>query len=153
MRYEYIDPLVASTISVLDSVIQSDISKGRVSLVNGNGIHGDIAIVIKVMNDSEGSFILSMETETALKVCGLMNGETFDSLTPFGMDSIAELANMIAGNATSTLANMGFKFNVSIPHVVIKEEFRNRIPAIETFQVPLFTECGEITINVALRTN
>ena len=40
LRYEYIDPLVASTISVLDSVIQSDISKGRVSLVNGNGIHG-----------------------------------------------------------------------------------------------------------------
>ena len=48
---------------------------------------------------------------------------------------------------------MGFNFNVSTPHVVIKEEFRNKIPAIETFQIPLFTECGEIIINVALRTN
>ena len=82
-----------------------------------------------------------------------MNGETFDSPDAFRNGFNGELANMIAGNATSTLANMGFKFNVSIPHVVIKEEFGNRIPAIETFQVPLFTECGEITINVALRTN
>ena len=33
MRYEYIGPFVASTIKVLDNVIQTDITQGEISLV------------------------------------------------------------------------------------------------------------------------
>jgi chemotaxis protein CheX len=136
---------------VLDTVIQSDIAKGSISLVKGNEITKGIAIVIKVGGASEGNIILNMEIETALKICSVMNGEDFKSLTPFGIDAISELANMIAGNATSALTDMGFNLTVSPPAVVMNNN--GGICETEVFQVPLYTECGEITVNAALRTN
>jgi chemotaxis protein CheX len=153
MRYEYINPIVTSTIRVLDSVIQSDISKGQLSLLRDKNLLEDIVIVVRVKGDSDGTIIVNMETDTALRICSVMNGMEFKSLTTLGLDSISELANMIAGNATSALNDLGFDFSVSPPVVVINEEIKDISPQVELFQIPLYTECGEITINVAMRTN
>lgn len=153
MRYEYIEPFVTSTVRVIDSIIQSDIAKGDISLIRGEEIAGDVAIIIRLEGDSEGSIILNMDTETARKICSVMNDAPFESLTAFGIDSIAELANMIAGNAASVLNDMGFKFDVLPPQVVIKDSMRDKTSCREVFQVPLFTEYGEITMNIAMRTN
>lgn len=153
MRYEYIEPFVLSTIKVLDSVIQCDITKGPHSLVKSADIADDIAIVVRLRGDSEGSIILNMPECTALKVCRAMFGDDFDTLTPVGMDSIAELANMIAGNAATVLNDMGYDLALSPPLIVTKDDLKCKTPEVEAFQIPLFTEFGEMTMNVALRTN
>lgn len=153
MRYEYIEPLVTSTIKVLDSVIKSDIARGDTSLVRDVKIMGDIAIVIRLGGDSEGSIILNMPPDTALKICNVMFDDNFDTLTPLGMDSIAELANMIAGNAISVINDLGYDFKVYPPTIVMEDYIKESTPDLEIFQIPLFTDCGEITMNVSLRTN
>jgi CheY-specific phosphatase CheX len=153
MRYDYIEPLVTSTIRVLDTVIQSDIAKGTVSLVRGDEIDGELAIVIKLGGDSEGYIILNMDTETALKICNVMLNDCFENLQPIGMDSISELANMIAGSAISVINDLGFNFRVYPPQILTKDSIRDETPEVEVFQIPLFTDCGEITMNISLRTN
>ncbi|MBI4690505.1 MAG: chemotaxis protein CheX [Nitrospirae bacterium] len=153
MRYEYIEPFVNSMVKVFDFVLQSDIAKGNMSLISSDRIEGDFAIVIRLRGDSEGSIILNMDEDTALKLCCTVNGECLESVTSLGLDSISEIANMIAGNATSTLNDMGFDFHVYPPEVMTRYDVRKKTPLMETFQVPLFTECGEITMNIALRTN
>lgn len=153
MRYDYIEPLVSSTIRVFGSVIQSDIAKGSVSLVRGDEIDGELAIVIKLGGDSEGYIILNMDGATALKICNVMLNDCFENLQPIGLDSISELANMIAGNAISIINNLSFNFKVYPPLIVTKDDIRSKEPNIEVFQVPFFTDCGKITINIALRTN
>lgn len=152
MRYDCIDPFVSSTIRVLDSVIQSDIARGTLALLKKKDIFGDIIIVIRMKGDTDGTIMVTMETSTALKVCSTMNGMEFDSLTAFGVDSISELANMIAGNAISALNDIGFDFRVTPPVVIIKEDVHDLTDDAEIFQIPLFTELGEITVNVAMRT-
>lgn len=153
MRYEYIEPFMDSTIKVLDSVLQSDIAKGDISLVRGERINGDIAVVINLEGYSEGNIILNMDFDTAVRIFNIMNSADFETLTPLGMDTIAELANMIAGNAASTLNDMGFDFVLQPPMVIVKDDLKSQTQDAEIFQVPLFTECGEITMNVALRTS
>jgi len=153
MKFEYIEPFVNSTARVLDEVIQSDISKGKVSLVSYDEIHGDIVIVIKVEGDTEGSIILNMDNETAINICNAMMGEDRDELTPMCMDAISELANMMAGNATSALVDLGYDLRIAPPLVVARDGMIKRISELEIFQVPLFTDCGEITMNAVLRTN
>lgn len=152
MRYDYIEPIVTSTIKVLDSVIQSDIAKGTASLIRGDEIDGELAIVIKLGDDSEGYIILNMDAETALKISNVMLNDCYENLQPIGMDSISELANMIAGNAISVINDLGFDFKVYPPQIVKKDDIRSKAPDVEVFQVPLFTDCGEITMNIALRT-
>lgn len=153
MRYEYIEPFVNSTVKIFDSVVQCDIAKGNISLVGVDEIDGDVSVVIRLKGDSDGSIILNMDAKTAIRVCNVMNSGDFDSVTPFGMDSISELANMIAGNAASELNDMGFDFEVSPPLIVNDTFAKGKISQVEVFQIPLFTECGEITINVAVRTS
>jgi chemotaxis protein CheX len=138
---------------VLDDVMQSDITKGQVSLVMDDEISGDIAIIVRVKGDSEGYIILNMYADTALAISNIMFGDNFDKLTPIAMDSIAELANMIAGNATSALNDLGFDFTVYPPLIVKKEDLTKKVSRIEAFQIPLSTEYGEIIMNVALRTS
>ena len=153
MRYEYIEPFVRSTVKVLDSVIQCDITKGTAALVKGDEITDDIAIVVRLRGDSEGNIILNMPEDTALKVCNAMFGDVSGTLTSLGMDSIAELANMIAGNAASVLNDMGYDLTVSPPLIIRKDEIKGETLEVEAFRIPLFTEYGEMTMNVALRTN
>lgn len=153
MRYEYIEPFVSTTIRVLDRVIQCDVAKGIASLVTIDAITEDIAIIVRLRGDSDGSIILGMATDTALRICSAMFGEDFEICSPTGMDAIAELANMIAGNATSALNDMGFDFMVSPPLVVTKDYVIENQIEVEAFQLPLFTEFGEMIINVAVRTN
>lgn len=153
MRYEYIEPLVATTIRVLDEVIHCDITRGVASLVRSDNITEDIAIIVKLRGDSEGGIVLGMPADTALRVCNALFGEYFETLTPEGMDAISELANMIAGNAAGALNDMGFDFAVSPPQLATRNDLTGKTIDVEAFQLPLFTEYGEIIINVALRTH
>lgn len=153
MRYEYIDPFVNSTIDVLRSFIRSDITRGDLSLRNEYDMEDDIAIGITLSGDTEGSVVLNMATETAVKLCNLMNGEDLEALTPLGMDSIAELANMITGNATTVLNDMGFGLEVHPPTEAAKDGVMEKTFDVEIFQIPLITEFGEIKVNIALKVN
>ncbi len=151
MKFEYIKPFVDSTVRVLDEVLQSDISKGKISLVNIDEIYGEIVIVIKVEGDSDGDIILNMEEDTALNISNVMLGENSDTLEPIGMDAISELANMMAGNAASALTDLGFEIRIAPPLIVARDAIIKQMSELEIFQVPLFTESGEITMNAVLR--
>lgn len=153
MRYEYIEPVINTAMRVIDSVIQSDIAKGSVSLVRTDDIDGDIAVLIKLGGYPDGDIILNMKRETALKICSMMNGEECETLTPIGFDSIAELGNMIAGNCISAINDLGYDFSVSPPEVVKISEIKGKVPDLEALQIPIFTEIGEITLNLLIGTN
>lgn len=152
MRFEFIEPFVAGTMSVLDSAIQCDIAKGGVSLVAADKIEGNFSVLIRLGENADGSVILNMDSDTALNICSAMNGEGYESLTPYGMDTIGELANMIAGNLASVMSDMGFPCNVSTPEVITADRIRDNTRSREVFQIPLFTEYGEVTLNVVMRT-
>ncbi len=152
MRYEYIDPFVTTTIRVLDTTIPGNIRRGDVTVLQGDRMKGDVAVAVRIAGDAEGDIILSMETATALKICTALFGEVFAALTPRSEDALMELANMITGNAVSALNDQGFDFTVSPPSVHRKDPAAGSGPHVESLQIPLFSDCGEMTMNVVLRT-
>jgi chemotaxis protein CheX len=153
VKFEYIKPFVDSTIRVLDEVLQSDISKGKIALVNIDEIYGEIVIVIKVEGDSDGDIVLNMDNETAVNISNIMLGERSESLDTMSMDAISELANMMAGNAASALTDNGFEIRIAPPLIVARDAIIKKMSGLEIFQVPLYTESGEITMNAVLRVN
>ena len=153
MRYEYIEPIVAATKKVLEQVMNGEVSTGEIALVKGDDLDSDVSILISVKGDSEGCIIISMDRSTVTQVCTLMNG-TFCDISPLlEMDTIAELSNMIAGNATSSLNDLGFEFAIFPPSLATRPVIGRKTAGIEIFRVPLSTPCGEIAINVALTMN
>jgi len=153
MRFEYIEPIVDTTKKVLAIITRDPVTNGDLVLVPRGELHGDVSIVIRVKGDSEGYIVVNMNMETARNVCGAMNGSACVCATPAEMDSIMELSNMIAGNATSSLNDLGYDFDVLPPSVIATADVPARTGGVEIFQVPLGTKFGQIYVNVALRMN
>jgi len=160
MRYEYIEPIVASTKKVLEQVTCGEVSTGDIALVKGDDLDSDVMVLISVKGDSEGCIIICLDTATAKNICEVMNSGACEALNngvckdpSLEMDTIAELSNMIAGNATSSLNDLGFVFTVFPPSLAARPEVGRKMAGTEIFRVPLSTPCGEIAVNVALTTN
>lgn len=153
MRYEYIEPIVNSTKAVLRNVLGTEVESGETALVDGEAISGDIMIIVQVSGDSEGSLILTMEAPTAARVCSAMSGAECGPLNDESLDMMAELANMITGNATSALCDLGHDFTLFPPLVFAADRLRERAPGVEMFRIPVRSVLGEIQVNVAMKTN
>lgn len=153
MRYEFIEPLITRTVTVIKNALDPDASQGEVGVACADATEGDLAIVIRIRGESEGSIFVTMADRTALNIFRRMTGETDDSLTPLGFDAIAELANMVSGNIIASLNDLGLDYEILPPVVVAgKNLIAGKVPNIEFFRVPLQTSCGEISVNVALKT-
>ena len=80
-------------------------------------------------------------------------GEKFDALNALAQSGIAELGNVITGQASMRLAEAGFESNISTPSLII-----GRGASISTLEyprlvVPLATSIGSLTIHLSLREN
>jgi chemotaxis protein CheX len=78
-------------------------------------------------------------------------GEKFNSFDRLAQSGIAELGNVITGQASMRLATAGFESNISTPSLII-----GRGATISTLEfprliVPLTTSMGAMTIHLALR--
>jgi len=153
MRYEYIEPFVATTKRVLTSIIRDEVSSGDIGLVGGQDLSGDVFILIPVRGDSEGCIIVNMTADTARKVCAVMSGTDCGGGSAVELDALAELSNMIVGSATSSLNDLGYDFSVHPPSVIGRADVAAKTGGVELFRVPLGTKLGEISVNVALRMN
>lgn len=152
MRYEYIGPFVDSAVKVLHEVIRRDVARGDISLVRADTLDEGISIIIDLNGDSSGHVVLNMDEDTALRISDAIAGPKFSHPIPIA-DSLSELANMIVGNAASTLNDLGFDSEVSVPVVAPQEKLLEKTACLELLRVPLFTDCGEVTVNIGLRTN
>ncbi len=152
MRFEFIDPLVTTTLRVLDNTIREHVRQGDIAVLQGERMKGDVAVLVGITGEAEGNIVLSMDTSTALGICGALFGENFSAMTPQSVDALMELANMITGNAVSALNDQGFDLTASPPTVMTRDA-AGRLPDVESLVIPLFSTFGELTMNVLLGTD
>lgn len=153
MKLEYIEPFVTSAVNVLQAVLRSPVELGDVALLRGNELNGEVSVVIGLRDHPGENVILNMDREAALNICSAMNGAVCAVLDDAGMDAVGELANMIAGNAVSSLNDRGFDFSVQPPSTVKQADLSRITYGLEVFQVPVTSSQGRITINFTIRTN
>ena len=151
MRFEYIEPFADATVRVFQTILGPEVQRGDFALLRSDRLEADTAIIIRVTGESEGSVLLSMERGTALCVGNVMNGRPADATGEVDSDALGEIANIVAGNATSALNDMGFEFPITPPVVVGRGGPPLPTDDVEVFQIPIRTNCGEITMNVLLR--
>ncbi len=152
MRLEYIEPFVTATVNVLSSVFRCEISQGDIALLRGSQLTGDVTVLIGLRDRSGEGVILNMDARTADNVCTALNGTSCGASDGLGLDTIGELANMIAGNAVTALSDEGYDFSVQPPVPVTHEDLAQLTEGLELFQVPVTSEYGLITVNFTVRT-
>jgi chemotaxis protein CheX len=153
MRVEYINPFVEASFNVLKEVLGgTEVKRGDPYLKpNSMSIMG-VAVLVGLAGDVEGRVLLDMTRDTALKVAGAMNDETFTVLDELARATIQELANMITGHAVTRLHELGFKFDLTPPTLFTGEnmEVSNGFN-VEALIVPMeLPDFGKIEVNVAI---
>jgi chemotaxis protein CheX len=151
MRVEYINPFVESAFSVLKEVLQTEIVRGELYLKATSQPVLGVAAIIGLTGDVEGRVLLDMSQKTAHEIASAMNGEELESFDELAKATIAELANMITGQAVTKLHELGFNFDLSPPSLITGDNMVVTNAGVEALIVPLELSQGKLEINVAVR--
>jgi chemotaxis protein CheX len=150
-RLEIIAPFVEAAGRVLQQECGEQVGKGKVHQVKSAQTAGAVSAMIAVTGDVAGLVIYSMNEQTALYIAGKMMGETITELGEIGQSAIAELANVITGQAGIRLESAGYSSDMSPPVLV-----QGLGATIATFNltrvvVPVTMSAGTFNIDIAIK--
>jgi len=151
MNVKFLNPFVISAHEILSVEMHELIQRGDLRLENGSYTTDDVTVIISLIGIVDGTVFFSMSKETAVQVASALMGETFDSLDKLAQSGIAELGNVIAGQASMKLAEAGYEFNISTPSLIMGKGATISTLGYPRLIVPLTTTLGSITIHLALR--
>ena len=99
MRVEYINPFVESAFSVLKEVMNTEVTRGEISLRSTSTSIKGVAALIGLAGDVEGRVLFDMTKSTALSVASIMGvvagvlgeGESFSTFDDMAKATIQNL--------------------------------------------------------------
>ncbi len=151
MKVEYINPFIEGAYSLLKELLNSDVERGKLSLITTPINTKGIAALIGIAGEVEGRVVYDMDQATGIRIASAMNGEELKEFDELAKSTISELANMITGRAVSALNSKGFNFDITPPSLFTGDNMKISNLMLETLVIPLKTTCGEVIVNVAMR--
>jgi CheY-specific phosphatase CheX len=104
-------------------------------------------ILIGWLGDLEGMVVFQFDRPVLSKILTALLGHLPDSLDhPLCLDAIGEVANIIAGNATGRLEELGLRTTITPPQVQTGKEGRQWTAEKEGIIIPLNSVFGKIGI-------
>ena len=116
MKVEYINPFVAATTNVFDTMVGTELHRGVPSLKDGYQPSHEVSAVIGLSGKAKGTVVLSVDREVAIQVAAALLQELPPDLNADVADAMGEMANMIAGQAKAQLEHLSL--SLSLPTVV-----------------------------------
>lgn len=149
MKVEYINPFVEAAKDVFQTMLNSDIKLGKISLKESPFSVSNMVIMIGIVGEIRGQICLELTEETAEAIIsGMMGGISVTVMDEIGVSAIAELGNMIMGNTCTIFAKNKVNIDITPPTVFTGDKIRisNKMA---TIVIPLIIEnYGCININV-----
>ena len=152
IQAQYINPFLSSSVSVIEALIQVRPSVGELNVKSVQLGENHIWLSIGVNGQMNGDILFGFPHEVALKiVSGMMGGYLVTELDEMGQSAIAELGNMISGNASALLYNEGIEIDITPPNI-LGEHFVSTMPALNrAFTIPLkIDSVGEFNIYILM---
>jgi len=112
-----------------------------------------IGIVLFLQSDIEGRVIFDVEDGAAMKVACTIAGTEMDADPQTIRETVAELANLVIGNAVTTLNDQGFRFKVHPPIDHPAPEGFRVSEDIEVLVMDFSSPAGSVVMNIAMRYN
>jgi len=151
MNVKFLNPFVSSAHDILSLEMHEPVERGDLRLDHGSYQTDDVTVIISLVGAVDGTVFYSMSKEVAVGLASVLMGEKFDSLDRLAQSGVAELGNVITGQASMKLAEAGFESNISTPSLIIGKGATISTLEFPRLVVPLTTSIGSLTIHLALR--
>lgn len=151
MDVKLINPFVAAAVSVLQQEVGGPIQRGPLRLEVSPLVGDDVTVLIGLAGGTKGVVMLTMSAPAVLRMASRMAGEQIAALDELSKSAVAELTNVISGQASAELEQLGHACNISAPTVVTGAGAEISTASVQRLVVPLETPCGVVTLHVAVR--
>ncbi len=147
MKASFINPFLSSSIHVIETVIQVRPTIGELRIREIDGLEDYIWLRIGIMGQMEKDILFGFPEPMALiMVSRMMGGSIVTEFNELCQSAVAELGNMISGNASTMLYNEGIVVDITPPHFVSDA---SAYKGGKAFNIPFKIETvGEFHINI-----
>jgi chemotaxis protein CheX len=151
-RLEFVVPFVEAAARVLSQECGEVVGKGTLYRVRSPQTTNDVSAMIAITGRVTGLVIYSMSTETGRYIASqMMGGEDVPEFDAMAQSAVAELANMITGQAGIALEAGGFPNDMSPPVLLVGPGSSIATFNLTRLVVPLVVSTGEFNIDLAIK--
>jgi chemotaxis protein CheX len=153
MKMELIQPFINAADAVLAETLQCSTSIGDVNMDEETYRRKGTAVLISIHGDIEGRVILDTDGKTASAIASSLAGEPVAESDQVVKETMFELANLIIGNAVTSLNDQGFRFKIEPPQLHTAEQGMGGTEDTEALVMFLDTPSGSVYLNIAMHYN
>lgn len=150
MDAKLLNPFIQAAVEVLNAEVGATLSRGAISLQKSALTSDDITVLINLIGDVYGVVMYGMPMSTGLGMVSRIMGQEFTELNSLAQSGIAELGNVISGQATVRFSEAGYHSNISTPTVLIGSGIKISTLDFPRIVVPLESQFGLFTAHLAL---
>lgn len=153
VRDEMLQPFISAAIEGMQVMAGIDIELDQVRRKTDYLMSGDISAVIYLLGKLERMLAVSVTHETAYKMTYQILGGALDVIDDEVIgDSVAEMANIVAGQVKGQFAGTAYEFDISTPTVIAGEnhQIRHR-PELPCYVMTFNSSIGRIGLQLAVR--
>lgn len=147
MKAEYVNPFYQATIQVFKLMLELDVGRGDAPLQKSEPL---IEVLISITGDLSGTVLYQFPQSMTLEMVRIMSGLEIDSPDSFVTSALAEVANIISGNAVSGLLQQNYQCDISTPRVLVGESAEYVDLSGRILSLPLSTPIGNPMIKITL---
>ena len=152
MNVKFLNPFVEAAFAVLEAEVGiKTAQRGTLSLQHSACTANDVTALISIVGQVQGIVLYSLSQAMAITLVSEILNQPFEELDELAQSGIGELANVISGQASKSLAEAGYKAKISPPTLILGKGTLISTLDFDRLQVPILTEMGEIQIHLALR--
>lgn len=153
MKMELIQPFINAADAVLSETLACPITVSDISMEPEAYRRHATAALVEITGDIEGRVIFDVEDSTAVKVASTLSGCEVEADPQLIRETVAELANLVIGNAVTSLNDQGFRFKVHPPVAHAATQGFSGSEDIEALVMDFGSSAGSVFLNVAIRYN
>ena len=149
MKAEYINPFVSAAAEVFSTMLQCELTRGKLTIGNGAQPTMDISGVIGLSGRATGTVVLSLDRAVALSATEILLSQKCTTIDGDVIDAVGELTNMLAGRAKAGLEHLAM--SLALPTVITgKNHVISFGSATQTLAIPFTCEWGGLVLEVGL---
>ncbi|MGI6667549.1 MAG: chemotaxis protein CheX [Bacillota bacterium] len=146
-----VNPFVQSAYTFLQDEINMEVTRGQLRLESSKSTSGEVNVAVGVAGDAEGIVLYSMSEKTAKAIAAALLNEAVPVFNQLAESSIAEMGNIITGQAAAGLEEHGYVCKLTPPTIIGGKGVMISTVDIQRLVIPIELPAGLIEISVALR--
>jgi chemotaxis protein CheX len=146
-----VNPFVESAYKFLQEEVNMEVTRGQLRLETSKATSGEINVALGVAGDAEGIVIYSMSEKTAKAIASALLDDVVPVFNELAESSIAEMGNIITGQAAAGLEEHGYTCKLTPPTIIAGKGVMISTVDIQRLVIPIELPVGLIEISVALR--